>query len=76
MPRAISPLRLWIALFGVALIAFAGCASGALDCAVFKPIGLAAALGAAGISLFDASQSPDDDPHADVAELPYRPARR
>jgi hypothetical protein len=49
----ITPNRVWIALFGVAVLAFAGCAVGAVDCAVFKPIGLSAALGAAFVSLFD-----------------------
>lgn len=45
--------RLWVALFGVALLAFAGCAVGAVDCAVFRPLGLTAALGAAFVSFFD-----------------------
>ena len=49
----ITPNRIWIALFGVAVLAFAGCAVGAVDCAVFKPLGLSAALGAAFVSLFD-----------------------
>lgn len=49
----INPHRLWVALFGVALLAFAGCAVGAVDCAVFKPLGLTAALGAAAVSMFD-----------------------
>ncbi len=49
----ITPNRLWIALFGVAVLAFAGCAVGAVDCSVFKPLGLTAALGAAFVSLFD-----------------------
>ena len=62
MPRAITPRRLWIALVGVALLAFAGCASGALDCAVFKPVGLTAALGAAAISLLDTERPRRQEP--------------
>ena len=50
---AITPNRIWIALFGVALLSFAGCALGAVDCSVFKPLGLTAALGAAFVSFFD-----------------------
>lgn len=50
---ALTPNRIWIALFGVALLSFAGCAVGAVDCTVFKPLGLSAALGAAAVSLFD-----------------------
>lgn len=57
----ITPNRLWIALFGVAVLAFAGCAVGAVDCAVFKPIGLSAALGAAFVSLFDNGRSGVDE---------------
>jgi len=58
---AITPNRLWIALFGVAVLAFAGCAVGAVDCAVFKPIGLMAALGAAFVSFFDNGQPATDE---------------
>ncbi|MCA9847700.1 MAG: hypothetical protein H6674_00490 [Dehalococcoidia bacterium] len=50
---ALTPNRIWIALFGVALLSFAGCALGAVDCSVFKPLGLTAALGAAFVSFFD-----------------------
>ncbi len=50
---AITPNRIWIALFGIALLSFAGCALGAVDCSIFKPIGLSAALGAAVVSFFD-----------------------
>ncbi len=50
---AITPNRLWVGLFLVAALAFAACATGAMDCAVGKPIGLSAALGAAFVSLFD-----------------------
>ena len=57
----ITPNRLWIALFGVAVLAFAGCAVGAVDCAVFKPIGLSAALGAAFVSLFDTGRPAVDE---------------
>ncbi len=57
----ITPNRLWIALFGVAVLAFAGCATGALDCGVFKPLGLTAALGAAFVSLFDTGAGSRDE---------------
>lgn len=60
----ITPNRVWITLFGVAVFAFAGCAVGAVDCGVFKPLGLTAALGAAFVSLFDNGQ-----PTADGARI-------
>lgn len=50
---AITPKQLWVGLFLVAALAFAGCALGAVPCSVFKPLGLAAALGAGFVSLFD-----------------------
>lgn len=53
---SITPSRLWGALFVVAVLAFAACATGAVDCAIGKPIGLSAALGAAFFSLFDTSR--------------------
>ncbi|MDA0302457.1 MAG: hypothetical protein DWG80_05970 [Chloroflexi bacterium] len=73
--RALTPRRLWIALAGVALIAFAGCAAGALDCAVFKPLGLSAALGAAAISLLDSERPLRHEP-APVEESLPGPGRR
>lgn len=45
--------RLWVLLAAVAVLAFAGCVTGAVDCAVGKPVGLAAALGAATFSFLD-----------------------
>jgi hypothetical protein len=45
--------RAWVLLFGVAVLAFAGCATGAVDCSVGKPVGLVAALGAAALSFLD-----------------------
>ena len=50
---SITPGRLWAGLFIVAVLAFAACATGALDCAIGKPVGLSAALGAAAVSFFD-----------------------
>ena len=76
MPQALTPRRIWTALLAVAVLSFAGCAGGAVDCAIFRPLGLGAALGAAAISLFDSSQPPADESEADVEDLPYRPARR
>lgn len=43
----------WVMLCAVALLALAGCATGAVDCALGKPVGVAAALGAGVVSLFD-----------------------
>lgn len=57
----ITPSRLWVVLFGVAVLAFAGCAVGALDCTVFKPVGLASSLGAAVASFFDAGTPAGED---------------
>jgi hypothetical protein len=50
-----SPLvrRLWVILLAVAVLAFAACATGAVDCAIGKPVGLAAAIGAAALSFLD-----------------------
>ncbi|MDA0301690.1 MAG: hypothetical protein O2822_04115 [Chloroflexi bacterium] len=45
--------RIWLALVGVGVISFAGCAAGALDCAFFRPLGLTAMLAAAAVTLFD-----------------------
>ncbi|MCK9485310.1 MAG: hypothetical protein M0R73_01210 [Dehalococcoidia bacterium] len=56
---SITPSRLWGALLVVAVLAFAACATGAVDCAVGKPVGLSAALGAALISLFDTPRAPE-----------------
>ena len=50
--------RAWVILFGIALLAFAGCATGAIDCSIGKPVGLVAALGAAFVSLFDSPRTP------------------
>lgn len=57
--RAVPPGRVWVALVLVAVIAFAACAAGAVDCAIAKPAGLAAALGAAVASLFDGGEPAD-----------------
>lgn len=62
---ALTPNRIWMALFAVALLAFAGCAAGAVDCAIFKPVGLTAALGAAAVSLFDTGKPATEDAPAD-----------
>jgi len=43
----------WVLLLAVALLALAGCATGAVDCAIGKPVGVVAALGAGVASLFD-----------------------
>lgn len=45
--------RFWVILAAVAVLAFVGCATGAVDCSVGKPAGLAAALGAAALSFLD-----------------------
>ena len=63
---AITPQRIWIALFGVALLSFAGCALGAVDCAVFKPLGLTSALGAAVVSFFDNGERQGEGPTAEA----------
>jgi hypothetical protein len=59
--NSIPASRLWVALFAVALLAFAGCATGAVDCAIGKPLGLTAALGAAFVSMFDAPRTPAEE---------------
>ena len=67
---SITPQRLWAGLFMIALIAFAACATGAVDCAIGKPVGLSAALGAAFLSLFDTG-TPEGEPQS-VEERPER----
>ena len=56
--NSILPSRVWVLLFGIALLAFVGCATGAIDCSIGKPVGLVAALGAAFVSLFDSPRKP------------------
>jgi hypothetical protein len=45
--------RLWVLLFVGGMLAFAACATGAADCAIAKPAGLALVLGAAALSFLD-----------------------
>ena len=75
MPQSMTPRRVWLALCGVAVLAFAGCATGALDCAIFRPIGLGAALGAAAISLLDTQPATRHEPVVREESLPG-PGRR
>ncbi len=70
MPRSITPRRVWVALLGLAMLAFAGCATGALDCAIFRPVGLVAALGAAAISMLDTQPAVRHEPAAEAPSLP------
>lgn len=63
---SITPNRLWGGLFIVAVLAFAACATGAVDCAIGKPIGLSAALGAAFLSLFDTGGARDEGVEAET----------
>lgn len=60
MVSSLAPLaaRAWIGLIVVAVLAFAACAAGAVDCSVAKPVGLVAALAAAAVSLLDAPARP------------------
>ncbi len=44
----------WVLLALVAALAFVACGTGAIACTIGRPIGLVAALAAAGISVFDA----------------------
>jgi hypothetical protein len=60
MPSAITPRRLWVGLFALALLAFAGCAVGAVPCSTFKPLGLGLALAAAVASVFDGGRRAGD----------------
>lgn len=61
--------RVWVLLALVAVLAFAACATGAMSCAIGRPLGLSAALGAALVSLFDAPSTSVEAPIEEHAEV-------